>query len=140
MDAIQREGVAVHGRPHQLRETGEPGPYGPAEIESRCVPAKPRNVGGRQRPRAHGAHLAAQDVDELRNLVEAGRAQQPADARHAPVAHRAELQHLKRAAPEAHALLAKQHRPPIVGNDRHGNHRHRRREHGQARRCAEHVE
>ena len=38
-----------------------------------------------ERPRADEAHLAAQDVEQLRQLVERGAAQEPADARDARV-------------------------------------------------------
>ena len=53
---------------------------------ARAVPVlEQRVVAERQRPRADEAHLAAQDVDELRQLVEREAAQEPPDARHARV-------------------------------------------------------
>src|SRR5436853_3404713 len=65
VDAIQRERI-VHRRTQQLREAGEPGADGPAEIEAGSVPAVARDIGGRQRAGPDRAHVAAQDVDELR--------------------------------------------------------------------------
>jgi hypothetical protein len=68
------------------------------------------------RSRAYQAHLAAQDIEELRQLVDAGRADDPPDARDArivsrrgvrpglaAVAHRPELEHPEQlvAAPDA---------------------------------------
>ena len=44
-----------------------------------------RVVAQRQRPRADEAHLAAQDVEHVRELVEREAAQEPPDARHARV-------------------------------------------------------
>ena len=73
-----------------------------------------------RRPRPDQAHVAAQDVPQLRQLVEAGRPQQsgPADAsgrRPAPPGrlgpHRAQLDDRELAAVPAGAPLAEQHRP-----------------------------
>ncbi len=81
---------------------------------------------GERRARADEAHLAAQHVPQLGQLVDRGLAQQVADARDARVAlvdrvaralgvgvddHRAQLQHLERLAVAADALLAEEDRP-----------------------------
>ena len=72
-----------------------------------------RDLRRHRRPRADQRHLAAQHVDEVRQLVERGAAQERADARDARVAgvdrepradvlravdHRAQLEHVERAA------------------------------------------
>ena len=74
-----------------------------------------------RRPRADDRHLAAQDVDQVRQLVERGAAQERADAGDARVAlvdrhagahvlgardHRAQLEHVERLAVAADAPLA----------------------------------
>ena len=53
----------------------------PAQIEGRRLPADTPDVGGGQRPRAHQRHVAAQDVDQLRQLVDAEVPQHRADRR-----------------------------------------------------------
>ena len=105
-----------------------------------------------QRPRADEAHLAAPDVEELRELVERGAAQQPPDARDARVVgdleqalglvevhagrpcaprRRATIERNLRigsAAVAADARLAEEHRPARVEPDREGDRRPSRRE------------
>ncbi|MNN76345.1 hypothetical protein D3C81_1927200 [compost metagenome] len=75
------------------------------------------------RARAHHGHLAAQHVQELRQLVQAGAAQEGAHARHAGVAgrglghagvrvrhHRPELEDVERLAVHAEPSLPEQNR------------------------------
>src|SRR4029079_16079640 len=89
----------------------------------------------RKRPRTHEAHVAEQDVEELRQLVEAGAAQEPAESRDPRVVvdletgavhlgqgeelvalllradtHGAELQHAEGSPVEPAPLLGEQHR------------------------------
>ena len=112
-----------------------------------AVPAlEPLEVAQRQRPRADEAHLAAQDVPELRDLVEREPAQHRADGRHARVladleerpvglvrglelglldrrvgAHGAELQHPELLLAEADAPVAVEHGPARVELHRGGD-------------------
>ena len=95
------------------------------------------------------AHVAAQHVPELRQLVEAGAAQEGAEARAARVvaapsrpapsrclgvgAHRAELEHVEDAAVEPHALLAVEDR---AGGGQPDRERDRRRAAARARASA----
>ena len=59
-----------------LPEAGHPG----LQVEAAAGPAVDVVVLlGDQRPRADQAHLAAEDVDQLRQLVERAAAQEPAD-------------------------------------------------------------
>ena len=103
------------------------------------------------RPRPDEAHLAAEDVPELRQLVEAQPAEPPADPRPPGVVleledglvelvevdqlaeplvgaddHRPELDHHERAALQAGPALAVEDRPPAV----HCDHDRDRREEG----------
>ena len=79
--------------------------------------------------RAHQRQLAAHHVEELRQLVQAGLADEAADAGDARIAlghelgrigvglvdeHRAELEHVDQLVVEAVALLAEQHRALAV--------------------------
>ncbi len=95
------------------------------------------------RTRADQGHVALEHVYELRQLVEAGLAQEAADARHARVIasrlrhhrvvrrigrHRAELEHGDRIVVEAEARLAEEHRPLAVELDGEGDQQHQRRE------------
>src|SRR5262249_22311612 len=81
---------------------------------------------GSLRPRAHQAHVALEYIDKLRQLVQAGRAQERPQARAARVvflrpdsaglllgidAHAAELEHLELAAVQATPLLTVEHGP-----------------------------
>src|SRR5581483_11571633 len=77
-------------------------------------------------------HVAAQDVEELRQLVERGAADEFADLRHARVAdrreasavllrvgaHRAELEDLERLAAAPDPLLAVEHGAAVLERDR----------------------
>ena len=122
-------------------------PVIPGFIESRRrVPVLvPGDVVERVRPRADEAHLAAEDVPQLRQLVDArlaagsGRARVtrgssvilnaappgprcgpggPARSASASVAHRPELHDRERAARQAGALLPEEHRSTVVEGDR----------------------
>ena len=81
-----------------------------------------------QRARADGAHLAAQDVDELRQLVEPRRSQDAAGARDAAVAHRSKLQDREAAPASTEPLLTEKERKAIVQHDGERDERHRRQE------------
>src|SRR5688572_28247497 len=119
-------------RAKELRQPGETRAAGPAEIERAIAPAKPDDVIQRQRPRTDRAHVAAQHVDELRELVEASGAQDAAGPRDLPVAHRSELQDVERPAAMAHPLLTKQDRRTVVDQDGDADDGHGGREHDQA--------
>src|SRR4051812_28411032 len=101
------------GGGENLGGSGEARPAGPAEGGSIARPAKTPHVGLGERPRTDGAHLARQDIEELRDLVEPGCAKQRADARRPTVAHRPDLENGKRTPPIPEARLAKQHRAAI---------------------------
>ena len=116
--------------PH-LREAGQPGPDDePLPVRGQVV----RELGEEPRPdraRPDERHVAAQDVPELRDLVELRRLQPAADARQLGVGrartsslaevladallgagpHRPELQHREEVAAAADALAAVEHRP-----------------------------
>src|SRR5688500_10199014 len=68
-------------REAQLREAGQPGPdHEPLPIGG-DLPGELLEERGPDRPRADEAHVAAQDVPELRQLVELGAPQRAAGAR-----------------------------------------------------------
>ena len=52
-----------------LREAGQARKHSPTKIVARAVPAESPDVRLGERPRADGTHLAAQDVEELREQV-----------------------------------------------------------------------
>ena len=103
----------------------------------------PRLLGGvavevahQQRPRADEAHVAAEHIPKLRQLVEAQSADHPSDARQALfvgeqcsggvalVGHRPELGDVEGASAESRTCLSEEHRPAdrrgsCDGNDRH---------------------
>ena len=111
------------------------------------------HLGHQRRPRSSEAHVATQHVPQLRQLVERGPAQPPADARHAgiggqlervaanlvqlhelgqailrAVVHRPELQHLERAPVKSDAPLLEQRSSRRVLADRQREDQHQRRE------------
>src|SRR5439155_26268171 len=102
--------------------------------------AKPHIYVRDQRERSYAALVSAQNVDELRELVEARLAQQPADPRDPAVPHRAELQDGERPPPPADALLAEQNRPSIFQDDRACDERHGRRKREQAAHGSDQIE
>jgi len=138
--AIERQRVVVGLGAEQLREPRESGTALPPEIEPIATPSQPHHIVRRQRPWTHCAHLAAEDVDELRHLVEAGRAEEASDARDATVAHRSELQDVESATFVPDALLTKEYRRPIVDERRQSNERHHGRKDGEPGGGADHVE
>jgi hypothetical protein len=123
-----------------LREPGETGTDAPAEIVPRRVPPESRDVGLDERARADRAHLPSQYVDELRELVETGGAQEPAGASDPPVAHRTELENGETPPPGPEPLLTKEHRAAIVEHDDEGDDGHDGSEEHQAADRAGHVE
>jgi hypothetical protein len=70
VDAIELQRIGVGPAAEQLCQAGEAGTAAPAKVERPVFPSEPRDVVGRERPRADGAHLTAEDVEELRQLVE----------------------------------------------------------------------
>ncbi len=91
------------------------------------------DLAGTQRPRPDEAHVADEDVPELRQFVHRRRAQRVPDARDARIAlgrlhgagfafgildHRAELIGEEHAAVLADALLLEEDRPAVFGEDR----------------------
>src|SRR5262245_21690661 len=108
-----------------------------------------------ERARPDKAHVAAQDVPELRQLIHGGSPHQPADARHPRIAgarddrtglclgvgaHRSELQRFERAAGEADPLLTEHHRTAVLELDRRGKEQPQRRGRDQAEAREQHVE
>jgi hypothetical protein len=89
-------------------------------------------------PRPDEAHVAPEDVPELRQLVDARLAHERAVSRHARVVlhgphgaiplrilvHRAELDHLELPPALAYALLPVEQRPPRLQPDRHSREKH----------------
>jgi hypothetical protein len=107
------------------------------------------------RARPHHAHVALENVEELRQLVDTGSPDESADAgdavvaprgRNDPVAiglilgHAAKLVHLEKAVRATDALLDEQDRPAIFEFDRQCDHRHQRREHDNRAGGADNVE
>ena len=88
-----------------------------------------------QRPWSNETHIAAHDVPEFRQLIQAGTAQEPSEACQAQrvwqknfiavpeVGHRPELDNCERAAAKAWALLPEQDRGPMQEPDEHTNSR-----------------
>ena len=112
-------GAPAHGV--AAGDLGQPGDARTYVEPAAFVRGVPEVVLPQQRPRADDAHVAAQDVDQLRDLVQAQRAQQPAQPGEPPVVgkqvaeavaavgHRTELQHRERPAEHPGALLTEQH-------------------------------
>ena len=105
--------------------------------------------------RTHHAHLAAQYVEQLRQFVDAGRADDAADTRdpvvvatgRAPAlqvarldAHAAKLVHQEQAVAVADALLAEEDRATAVELDRNRDDQQQRREKCQRDRRQQHVD
>ena len=107
------------------------------------MPPRPRlDLAGPQRAGPDEAHVAAQDVPQLRQLVHRGGAHEAADARDARIAldrldrpdagfrvrpHRSELERHERRAAEPDALLPEEHRAAVLDLDRRGEQRPERR-------------
>ncbi|ODN71891.1 hypothetical protein A6302_00823 [Methylobrevis pamukkalensis] len=105
--------------------------------------------------RADQGEFAAQHVDELRQFVDRGAADEAADLRHPRIAlrddlgrgrvrhlveHRAELHHLDDLVVEAVALLPEDHRTAALGAHGHGRRQHQRRQDDEGERGEDHVE
>ena len=112
--------------PVHLRPPGDAGPDVEPSPLSLVVAL---HLVGERRSGTDEAHVADEHVPELRQLVDRGAAQEPPDPRDAGVAavdrvpralalraddHRAQLQHRERAAGDADALLAEEHRAPVL--------------------------
>jgi hypothetical protein len=126
VDSIHGEGVVIQASPDELRQPREPWAARPAKVELGSAPAESGDVVGGERPRPDGAHVAAKNVEELRQLIEACGAEQPSHPRDPAGAHRSELQDVKRSALVPEAFLPKDHRPTVIEQYRHRDHRHRR--------------
>ena len=134
---------------------------GPAELPGLVL----RHLLGDRRSRAHQAHLAQQDVHELRDLVDARHAQEAPDARHARIAvdlehravalvqvretvavlirvvhHRAELQERERPAAPADPRRAVEHGSARLEPDRDRGQQQGRKSEDERRRRADHVQ
>jgi hypothetical protein len=109
--------VTSRRRAHHLGEPGEAWKHPPAKIEPLNGPPEPPDVRVGERTKTHRAHVAAQDIDELRQFVKAGRAQHPADAGDPFTGHRAEFQDRERPPGPAQAHLAEQDRMAVLGKN-----------------------
>jgi hypothetical protein len=130
-----------------LRPAGDAGLDGEPPA---LAPGVARDLHGDRGPRADDRHLAAQHVDEVRQLVEARPAQQAPDTRDARVAlrdrqaaadvlgagdHRPQLEDVEGLAVAADAALAVDRRPRGLQADRQDRHQQQRRgEHERERR------
>ena len=99
--------------------------------------------------RADERHLPEQDIDELRKLVDAGRAERPADSRHAGIVagglndqvtilgnrHRAELEDPEHVVVPAIAPLAEENRAATVELDRQSDQQQQRRDEDETNRA-----
>ena len=132
VDSIHCQGVVIRASPDELRQPREPGAARPAKVELGPAPAETGDVVGCQRPRPDRAHVAAKNIDELRQLIEARGAEQPSHPRDPAGAHRSELQDVERAAPVPDPFLPKDHRPTVIDQHRHRDHRHHRGKHRQS--------
>src|SRR5271155_2037372 len=100
----------------------------------------------RMRARPDERHVAEENVDELRQLVDVVAAHEAAETRHPRIArhglshlrailhsqHRAELEDAEMPLIVAIAALPEYHRPRAVEFDRDGDHQHHRREYEEA--------
>src|SRR5207247_3315985 len=98
------------------------------EIVAWRTPAQSRDVGFGEGTGADRAHVTAQHVDELRQLVETGGAEHAPDACDTAVSHRAEFEDCERPSFFAEAYLSKEKRRPILEQDRERDERHHGRE------------
>jgi hypothetical protein len=132
--------VARRSRPYHLREARQSRRDAPAEIACGIHPSQLPDIGFHQRPRPYGTQFPHEHVDELRQLIEARGAQQPADGGHLLIPHRAELEDRERTPSAAEPRLAEQEGPPVPEQNRGGNCGHDRREEDQPADRADHVE
>jgi hypothetical protein len=87
------------------------------------------DIARRERTWADRAHLAFQNIDELRDLVESGRPQHSADAGRASVSHRPDLEDGEESAVVPETLLAEQDGAAVLDEDRErGKRRDRRKD------------
>jgi hypothetical protein len=96
--------------------------------------------GRRSKRSSQAGAFQPRHVDELRQLVEAGAAQDAADTGDPAVAHRAELEDGEGAAGTAEALLAEEHRTSVFEQDGDRDGGHHRQEEEQAAGGADNVE
>eukprot|EP01136_Pigoraptor_vietnamica_P003704 Opistho-1_new@33256 len=140
-----------------LRPAGDARPHDMAVAVERQFLLIPFGEHFRLGPRPDPAHLAAQDVHDLRQLVDARPAQEPAepgDARiivaghrraprilgHFAASHRAELEHRERAPAIAHAGLAEERRAGRFSPDRNGDNHEDRQQRDQRQRRGNHID
>lgn len=71
VDSIHCQRVVIRASPDELRQPREPRAARPAKVELGPAPAETGDVVGCERPRPDRAHVAAKNVDELRQLIEA---------------------------------------------------------------------
>ena len=128
------------GGTHDLREPRQAWRDAPSEVVARRQPSEPRHIRPGQRPRTDGAHVAPEDVHELRQLVEAGRAKEPSHARDMAVAHGAEFQNGEEPPIAAVARLTEEDRAAIFDQDRGGHECHNWPEDEESRQRTKDVE
>ena len=111
-----RKGVATV----DLRPAGDAGAN---LVASHLLGRIARKVSRGERARTDERHFPREDVQELRQFVQGGRAQEPTEPRKTlgvcalAAAHRAELEHREDAPAFARSLLAKQDRTPVCKHD-----------------------
>ena len=145
--------------PAGLGETRDAGPHGEPPCETGTPALDPRRKLRALGARTHQAHLAAQHVDDLRQLVEMESAQHPAHGRRARIArlrphrpgpplgilgHGAELQHRENPSAAPQPGLAVQHAATVLQpdrrRDRHPQHQPQRAERHERERERDQVE
>ncbi len=164
MRQVEHELTPVVDVPDVERELGVPpervaavdlGPAGdawPHVVAALLLGRVAPQVPHQQRARPDQAHVAAQHVPQLRQLVDRGGAQEPAESSQAlgvgqrpavgadGVAHGAELDHRERHAAPPGPLLAEEDGPAHVGPHRRAGHRQQRAGHGERGGRADQVE
>src|SRR5438874_6038962 len=111
--AIQKERRAGSTCADNLREPGQTRRDIPAKVVVKGRPSQSPHVGFGERARTNRAHVSAQHVDELRELVQARVAQDPSDASDPAIPHRPELEDGESTPPLTKPILVKENRSPI---------------------------
>ena len=132
-----------------LRPACNAGPYLVSAVLEVVVQGQ---VAHQQGAGAHQAHIAPEHVDQLGQLIEAGRAQEVAEPglplfvgqqhalRIAGIGHRAELDHPERLAVPSRPLLGEEHRPAQLPGNQQGQHQQDGRKDDQAQEGGGEVE
>jgi hypothetical protein len=77
VDSIHGQRIVIRSSSDELSQPREPGATRPAKVESGSAPAETGDVVRGERPWPDRAHVAAKNVDELRQLIEACGTEQP---------------------------------------------------------------